>query len=502
VTDQAPAMAGSGLPLVLLLVSVTQVLAQSTSCPRDMLAVYRLSLNTHWTEERFPKQYPQWRPTPQWSKTVGYVHSVSSPMFSLGVPVSPGVRQFVETGLTDSLERETVNKTFLDAVLAPPIPLGEGETNTTIFVDTNHTKISVMTKLIPSPDWFIGLDSLDLCSLGSFVESVTIEAFPLDGGTDNGFTFTSPNWATEPPGEVFTITSDYPAHPAGSFNYPNLARLPTLAVYSLKKLREYSLEQNFETIPLKKDYHPVTSTTQKPEPEKKKTGTFDSFKYETIDDTKDTVIQSSNDIIEFIPVERKIKKMNEFEIISNDITPEAVSLSSPKFSHRKDHFKILRGSSPSKGFRSFSSVSGYHASTSPENFFKKKYSSEHLRKAEEAVLPSQAKSRLDMMTKTDVYRQIMSHYMANKAKKEKRKLRRKKRLRKKKHYRQHKKPRDCLVSEWSDWAGCSKTCGIGETVRTRVVTREPVHGGRHCPPTRDYKWCGSARNCKQGYFTW
>ena len=102
----------------------------------------------------------------------------------------------------------------------------------------------------------------------------------------------------------------------------------------------------------------MTSTTQKPEPEKIKTGTFDSFKYDTIDDAKDTVIQSSNDIIEFIPVERKIKKMNEFEIISNDITPEAVSLSSPKFSHKKDHFKSLRGSSPSKGFRSFSSVSG------------------------------------------------------------------------------------------------------------------------------------------------
>ena len=26
-------------------------------------------------------------------------------------------------------------------------------------------------------------------------------------------------------------------------------------------------------------------------------------------------------------------------------------------------------------------------------------------------------------------------------------------------------PKDCLVSEWSGWAGCSKTCGIGETVR-------------------------------------
>ena len=32
-----------------------------------------------------------------------------------------------------------------------------------------------MTKLVPSPDWFIGLDSLDLCSQGAFVESVVTE---------------------------------------------------------------------------------------------------------------------------------------------------------------------------------------------------------------------------------------------------------------------------------------------------------------------------------------
>ena len=30
----------------------------------------------------------------------------------------------------------------------------------------------------------------------------THQAFPLDAGTDNGFTFTSPNWETEPRGEV------------------------------------------------------------------------------------------------------------------------------------------------------------------------------------------------------------------------------------------------------------------------------------------------------------
>ena len=40
-------------------------------------------------------------------------------------------------------------------------------------------------------------------------QSPLIKAFPLDAGTDNGFTFTSPNWETEPRGEVFQITNRF-----------------------------------------------------------------------------------------------------------------------------------------------------------------------------------------------------------------------------------------------------------------------------------------------------
>ena len=124
-------------------------------------------------------------------------------------------------------------------------------------------------------------------------------------------------------------------------------------------MREYSLEQDFEKTDSKKEYHHTSSTTQKPEPEVITKGVFDSLKYDTTDASisKDSLI-TSNDIIEFIPVEKKIKKTNKYEIVSNDITPEAISLSSPKFSYNKDNFKISRGSKPSKGFRSFSSVSG------------------------------------------------------------------------------------------------------------------------------------------------
>merc|ERR1740123_1279656 len=101
--------------------------------------------------------------------------------------------------------------------------------------------ISVITKIVPSPDWFIGLDSLNLCQEGRFIQSFNTEAFPLDAGTDNGFTFTSPNWETEPRGEVFQITNRFPNHPAGSFNYPHLPQLPRLAIFTLEKQREYQL---------------------------------------------------------------------------------------------------------------------------------------------------------------------------------------------------------------------------------------------------------------------
>ena len=58
-------------PLVAVLAVLVVPGTLATSCPPDMLAVYSLALRTEWSEDRFPKQYPQWRPPAQWSKTIG-----------------------------------------------------------------------------------------------------------------------------------------------------------------------------------------------------------------------------------------------------------------------------------------------------------------------------------------------------------------------------------------------------------------------------------------------
>ena len=59
------------LVFLTLIESLVTRVSSSSNCPTDMLAVYSLSLKTEWSEKTFPKQYPQWRPSAQWSKTIG-----------------------------------------------------------------------------------------------------------------------------------------------------------------------------------------------------------------------------------------------------------------------------------------------------------------------------------------------------------------------------------------------------------------------------------------------
>ncbi len=42
---------------------------------------------------------------------------------------------------------------------------------------------------------------------------------------------------------------------------------------------------------------------------------------------------------------------------------------------------------------------------------------------------------------------------------------------------------DCMLSEWSEWSECNKSCGKGHMIRSRMVKLEPQFGGMPCPET-------------------
>lgn len=50
--------------------------------------------------------------------------------------------------------------------------------------------MSIVSMIDPSPDWIVGVSSLELCQRNcSWVESKILNLYPWDAGTDDGITY-------------------------------------------------------------------------------------------------------------------------------------------------------------------------------------------------------------------------------------------------------------------------------------------------------------------------
>lgn len=89
----------------------------------------------------------------------------------------------METGRADGLDADGDSPNSLHSFTGPPIPQGEGMSVTRAFLDGNHTLISIMARINPSPDWFVGVDSFQLCVEGNWVDTVTVEVITFSNNT-------------------------------------------------------------------------------------------------------------------------------------------------------------------------------------------------------------------------------------------------------------------------------------------------------------------------------
>ncbi|XP_055903655.1 uncharacterized protein LOC129939606 [Eupeodes corollae] len=467
----------------------------TNGCTLDRLVVYKVVLQTYWTRDLFPKHYPDWRPSAQWTKTIGRTHDSSFSLFHIGQQASAGVKQFAETGKSDIFESSssssqtssqqhksttggagagagagavaasgTTSNSFTSATssasLSTPtssssssgsggasessgsssgsgssqqrnvfdefvvsaITAGAGRSEAKFFVDSNHSLVSLMTRIVPSPDWFIGVDSFQLCVGGSWIDTVTVEMDPLDAGTDNGFTFTAPNWPTSPQGVIYRITSRYPAHPAGSFFYPKSKRLPPMATFQFIKLKEYELSEVFNFVEDDRRYETVHTQTHL--------------------ETEHNHVEMNNELSASIERERQSE----------------VGTTIPGSVTERDRVR-----------------SRLLAKMNPINNLTN-------------IVPKNDKNA--------ILQSIASNYNYNYNRTSKQ--------------QQHKKrtsgrrSRDCRVGHWSDWSTCSKSCGIGEMHRYRKIIKHGKRGGRPCPALQESKWCGSEKGCHSPltYFNW
>jgi hypothetical protein len=78
--------------------------------------------------------------------------------------------------------------------------------------------------IAPSPDWFVGVSSLNLLENGQWASNKVVDLYAYDAGTDSGTTYISANSVTSPPVNIYKIQSahflvDEILQPLGTFTF-------------------------------------------------------------------------------------------------------------------------------------------------------------------------------------------------------------------------------------------------------------------------------------------
>lgn len=109
--------------------------------------------------------------------------------------------------------------------------------------DNQHHLLSLVSKIYPSPDWFVGVSDLELClENGQWIEEKIVNLYPYDAGTDSGATYTSPDQPTLPREAIRRIKPNNPNDPRSPFYDPENKEMKPLAKLYITRQRLYEKE--------------------------------------------------------------------------------------------------------------------------------------------------------------------------------------------------------------------------------------------------------------------
>ena len=152
-----------------------------------------------WSASTHPSAFP---PGPHFSPLIGAVHSERAVFWAPDDTASAGIELMAETGSTGRLAAEIRARMPGDA-LAVISGRGTGSPDSTtirgVVATRAHPRITLVTMIAPSPDWFAGVAGLSLQDdFGQWRDRVEAVLYPLDAGTDDGPSYRSPNADTRP----------------------------------------------------------------------------------------------------------------------------------------------------------------------------------------------------------------------------------------------------------------------------------------------------------------
>ena len=200
-------------------------------CIENNTATYQVTFTATWSEETHPDDFPT---NPHFSGLIGASHNSYVSFWSEGELASPGIKSMAENGSKSPLNIE-IGKAYLELkayryLSGEGVNTSPGSVSMNLMVSKNYPLVTLVCMLAPSPDWFVGIDSLNLLEDGEFVNETTIVLYAYDAGTDSGTNYTSPDDPTDPPVPIYKI-EEYPFYynetvvPVGTFTFTKVSNV-------------------------------------------------------------------------------------------------------------------------------------------------------------------------------------------------------------------------------------------------------------------------------------
>jgi len=179
----------------------------------DFTARYQVVFNATWSQQTHPTNWPS---NAHWSGLVGGTHNAAVHFFRTGETASEGIRLMAERGQQSTLLSEiapaVTNGTAHLQLAGGGIGTSPGSV-TLAFpqpMRRDFPLLTLVSMIAPSPDWFVGVDSLSLIEGDQWVTNKVVTLYGMDAGTDSGATYASPDQVTVPRGVVTEFTG-FPA---------------------------------------------------------------------------------------------------------------------------------------------------------------------------------------------------------------------------------------------------------------------------------------------------
>ena len=166
-------------------------------------ATYAVTFDATWSAATHPDGFPA---SAHFSALTGAVHAPDVRLWAVGEPASNGIRAMAERGATATLRAEVEALGTQAAVVEGGyVGTSPGRATAELTVTDEWPLATVVTMLAPSPDWFVGVDGLDLRDGNGWAERVAVDLIVYDAGTDDGATYAAPDAPREPRGPIAAV---------------------------------------------------------------------------------------------------------------------------------------------------------------------------------------------------------------------------------------------------------------------------------------------------------